>query len=161
MRFPHLDDVYYKALREISSAIGEVVWSGKEEDYLMKSSTPRVCVLIENTKNIPSSVILPIPGSTGEVEIFLEYEGIPSQCQNCLELGHAEDKCPNPKQYKIQNKAKGNQKLATNQPKQGHKPEKGKNLAKSGENKIPGTTTSVVQEPHLNHPTNTKGVAID
>jgi len=101
-----LDNVYYKALREISVAIGEVVWSGKEEDYLRKSSTPRVCVLIENTKNLPASIILPIPRSSGEIEISLEYEGIPLQCSNCLELGHAEDKCLHPRNQKNTHKQK-------------------------------------------------------
>lgn len=88
VRFPHLDDVYYRALREISSAIGEVAWSGRREDSLRKASTPRVCVLVVDVNKIPSSIILPIPKSSEEVEIILEYEGIPAQCPNCLQIGH-------------------------------------------------------------------------
>lgn len=101
IRFPLLDDVYYKALREICSPIGVVVWSGKVEDCLKKSSTPRVCVLIENTRNLPTSIILPIPGSTEEVEIFLKYENIPHQCSGCLEIGHAAESCPNQRNFKL------------------------------------------------------------
>jgi len=49
--FPLVDGVFYKTLREICLEI-EVVWSGKNEDYLRKSSISKVYVLIENTKNI-------------------------------------------------------------------------------------------------------------
>lgn len=91
-RFPHLDDVYYRALREISASIGEVVWSGRQEDYLNKASTPRVCVLVADVSKIPASILLPIPQSSKEVKIILQYEGIAAQCTNCLELGHHEGK---------------------------------------------------------------------
>jgi len=73
-----VDDIYYKALYEISSSVDKVVWSGKKEDYLKNSSTPRVCILIENIKNLSASIILLVRRSTREVEILLEYKGIPS-----------------------------------------------------------------------------------
>jgi len=52
---------YYKALREISAVISEVVWNGREEDYLKKKFTSRMHVFIENTRNLLASIILPIP----------------------------------------------------------------------------------------------------
>jgi hypothetical protein len=93
IRFPKLDDLYYKALLDLCAQIGEVVWSGKQDDYLSKSSTPRVCVLVKDVHQLPSALILPIPLIGGEVEIVLEYEGIPVQCSICLGLDHAEGAC--------------------------------------------------------------------
>jgi len=130
-----LDDVYYKALREICNAIGEIVWSGKENDYLKKSSTPWMCVSIENTRNLPSSVILPISKSMEEVEIFLEYKGIPFQCNGCLELGHAEENCLNPKTQKMPTQGKDTDRNKRNPPKQ--KPHHNPNTLDSKRNQLP------------------------
>jgi hypothetical protein len=107
IRFPKLDDLYYKALPDLCAQIGEVVWSGKQDNYLSKSSTPRVCVLIEDVRLLPSALILPIPLIGGEVEIVLEYEGIPSQCSNCLGLDHESGNCSNTKLKSQRNKAGG------------------------------------------------------
>jgi hypothetical protein len=76
IRFPKLDDIFYRALPDVCAQIGEVVWTGKQEEYLKKSSTPRICMLVEEISSIPSSIILPIPFTDKEVEIMLEYEGI-------------------------------------------------------------------------------------
>jgi len=57
--------------------IGEVVWSGKEQDYLKKSSsTPRLCVLIENVRSIPDFGIFLISCKNNKIKIVLEYEEI-------------------------------------------------------------------------------------
>jgi hypothetical protein len=111
IRFPKLDDLYYKALPDLCAQIGEVVWSGKQDDYLSKSSTPRVCVLIEDVRLLPSALILPIPLIGGEVEIVLEYEGIPTQCTNCLGLDQETSGCPNSKPKTQRNKV-GRQKAS-------------------------------------------------
>jgi hypothetical protein len=93
IRFPHLDDIYFRALPSLCAEIGEVVWTGEREDYLKKSSTPRICVLVEDLRTLPSALILPIPDTNEEVEIELEYEDVPSQCSNCLGLGHKHTAC--------------------------------------------------------------------
>lgn len=93
IRFPHLDDIYFRALPSLCADIGEVVWTGEREDYLKKSSTPRICVLVEDLRTLPSALILPIPITNEEVEIELEYEDVPSQCSNCLGLGHKHTAC--------------------------------------------------------------------
>lgn len=93
IRFPLLDDIYIRALPSLCAAIGEVVWTGEREEYLKKSSTPRICVLVEDLSTLPSALILPIPLTNEEVEIELEYEDVPSQCSNCLGLGHKHTAC--------------------------------------------------------------------
>jgi hypothetical protein len=114
IRFPKLDDLYYKALHDLCAHIGEVVWTGKQNDYLSKSSTPRVCVLVKDVHQLPSVLILPIPLIGGEVEIVLEYEGIPSQCSRYLGLDHAKGECKNiPKQS---NKPKNTESTNQNKP---------------------------------------------
>jgi len=75
-RFPLLDDVFYKELKDICVETGEVVWTSK------------ICILIENTKAIPNSIILPISKSSKKIEIFLEYRSIFLQYSRCLELEH-------------------------------------------------------------------------
>jgi hypothetical protein len=60
-RFSKLDDCYYRALLELCSSIGEVVWTGKREDYLKKSSTPKLCILVEDLSTFPYSITLSIP----------------------------------------------------------------------------------------------------
>lgn len=77
IQFLRLDDFCYQALLAVCSKIGEVVWASKQEDYLRKSCTPQICILVADVKNIPSSIILLIPRMAEEIEIFLEYEGIP------------------------------------------------------------------------------------
>ena len=93
IRFPHLDDIYVRALPSLCAEIGEVVWTGERDDYLKKSSTPRICVLVEDLRTLPSALILPIPDTNEEVEVELEYEDVPSQCSNCLGLGHKHTAC--------------------------------------------------------------------
>jgi hypothetical protein len=72
-----------------------------------------MCVLIEDVRLLPSALILPIPLVGGEVEIVLEYEGIPSQCSKCLGLDHETEKCSKTKP-KMQKNRVGGQKM--NQP---------------------------------------------
>ena len=105
IRFPKLDDLYYRALPALCKEIGEVVWAGKEEDYLKKSSTPRLCILVEDISLLPSSVIFPVPLINEEVEIVLEYEGLPIQCTRCLGVDHLVEFCKN--EHKAKSKAKG------------------------------------------------------
>jgi hypothetical protein len=78
---------------DVCTQIGEVVWTSKQEEYTKKSSNPRICVLVEEISNIPLPIILPISLIDEEVEIVLEYKGIPQQCSKCKEMGHKEDKC--------------------------------------------------------------------
>lgn len=70
-----------------------VVWTGKWEDYLKKSSTPRLYILVEDLSTLPCSITLPIPLMEEVFEAVLEYKGLPFQCSNCLALDHMEDKC--------------------------------------------------------------------
>jgi hypothetical protein len=72
---------------------------------------------VEDVRKLPSVLILPIPLIGEEVEITLEYEGIPSQCSKCLGLDHATEECCNtthnhqkkPVGGKMGNTATGNQ----------------------------------------------------
>lgn len=93
IRFPLLDDIYIRALPSLCADIGEVVWTGERDEYLKKSSTPRICVLVEDLRTLPSALVLPIPITNEEVEIALEYEDVPSQCSSCLGLGHKHTAC--------------------------------------------------------------------
>lgn len=97
IRFPKLDDCYYRALPDLCSIIGSVVWYGKREDYLQKSSTPRVCILTTDVRSLPSTLTLPVSLEDETVEITLEYEGIPNQCGNCFGVDHLTGKCRNKK----------------------------------------------------------------
>jgi hypothetical protein len=123
IKFPKLDDLYYKALLDLCSQIGEVVWFGKQDDYLSKSSTPRVCVLVEDVRQLPSALILPIPLIGEEVEIILEYEGIPSQCSKCLGLDHEDGGFRNTpqKNQKTTGGAKPAKSLPGNKPETSHR----------------------------------------
>nr|PNR32857.1 hypothetical protein PHYPA_024799 [Physcomitrium patens] len=90
--FPKLDN-FYRALSSVCPQIGKAVWLGIQVDYLKKSSTPNLCILLFEIKHIPSTIILPIPFTLEEVELKVEYEGIPCQCSHCLELKHEAAKC--------------------------------------------------------------------
>jgi hypothetical protein len=92
-RFPKLDECYYRALPELCASIGEVVWIGKWEDNMKKSSTSRLCILVEDLSTLPYSMILPIPLADEVFETVVEYKGIPTQCTQCLALDHMVDKC--------------------------------------------------------------------
>ena len=96
--FPKLDNLFYKALPNLCTQIGEVVWTRKEDNYLSKSSIPWVCVLVEDVSQLPLALILPIPLIGGEVEIVLEYEGIPMQCSQCSGVDHKIQDCRNSSQ---------------------------------------------------------------
>ena len=53
-----------------------------------------------DVKLLPSSIFLPIPLTSQEVEIHLEYEGIPRQRGHCLELENDARNCPKKKKKK-------------------------------------------------------------
>ena len=73
-----------------------MVWQGSQEDYLLKLSTPRLCVLVEDISSLPSTVTLPIPLYNGEeAEVVLEYEGLPMQCTICLGVDQTAPDCKN------------------------------------------------------------------
>lgn len=142
-RFPKLDDLYYRALPELCKEIGEVVWAGKEEDYLKKSSTPRLCILVEDISTLPSEVILPIPIVNGEVTITLEYEGLPLQCNRCLGVDHNSHNCKNKK-----NLMRDKEKVPTgdtryNQPDQPRKNDNFPQNSKEQETERPTSTQAV------------------
>nr|PNR45242.1 hypothetical protein PHYPA_015013 [Physcomitrium patens] len=115
IRFPKLDDMYYRALPIICVEIGEVVWTRKQEDYLQKSFTPCICILVMDVMKIPSLIILLILRSDEEIEIVVEYEGIPRQCSNCLELKHDSTNCLQKKKKTLKDKQKASRKKSLNQ----------------------------------------------
>lgn len=113
-------------------------------------------MLIENTRNLPALIILPIPRSTGEIEIFLEYEGIPSQCSCCLKLGHAEDKCPITKNPKFNSRLK-----PSNKPKRNNLPQTDRQTADAAfpqpsQNLTRTTTEHPIPQRNREEPVNSK-----
>nr|PNR51290.1 hypothetical protein PHYPA_010476 [Physcomitrium patens] len=93
-------------LAEIVNQFAEVIWIDTENQYREKAAGPRVRIMVKDINSLPSKVSIPNLHDGNQTEYYLEYNGLPTQCNRCRSTTHQVRNCPIPKPAKEHKQAR-------------------------------------------------------